>query len=82
VQSANKARVLHIKLARLGKRLRRWNRQMLKEIHWESEEADVLVLRLDQEQDSKPLDDTEIRERKLAKDRILAMASTLPEILL
>jgi hypothetical protein len=66
---------LHIKLARLGKRLRRWSRQKLKKIHRESDEVEALVLRLDQEQDMRPLDDVEVRGRRLAKDKILAMAS-------
>jgi hypothetical protein len=53
VMSTNKARVLHIKLAILAKALKPWNKERLQLLKRESKEAEELVLKLDQEQDTR-----------------------------
>jgi exonuclease III len=70
VQSGNKMKALHIKLARLGKNLRAWSKQKTKEMRREADEARALVLRLDQKQDNRVLDATEINEHMIAKDSV------------
>jgi hypothetical protein len=66
-RSTNKARVLHIKLARLTKALKRWNKERLQLLKRESKEAEELVLKLNQEQDTQPLTTAEIQDRRDAK---------------
>jgi hypothetical protein len=75
VQSNNKMRALHIKLARLGKNLRAWSKKKIKEIRREADEAQALILQPDQEQDNRVLDTAETIERRTAKDKILALAA-------
>jgi hypothetical protein len=75
VQSSNKMRALHIKLARLGKNLRAWSKKKIKEIRREADEAQALILRPDQEQDNRVLDTAETIERRTTKDKILALAA-------
>jgi hypothetical protein len=53
VSKTNKARGLHIKMPRLAKALRRWNRQKLADSKREAQEAQGLVLHLDQTQDTR-----------------------------
>jgi hypothetical protein len=64
VSAGNKARALHIKLARLAKDLKRWNRNRIAALKQESADAQQRVLRIDQLQDQRPLTDAEIQERK------------------
>jgi hypothetical protein len=47
----NKGRLLHIKLSRLAKKLKKWNRERLTEIKAASDQAQQLVLQLDQLQE-------------------------------
>jgi hypothetical protein len=75
VHAANKARLLHIKLSRLSKVLRRWNKQRMHELKRDSEEAQQTVLRLNQLQEQRTLADHEIREKNLAKGKILGLAA-------
>jgi hypothetical protein len=75
VPSANKARVLHIKLARLAKSLKRWNKQRIRASRQESLEAEQLVLRMDQLQEARPLTETELQLHEEAKNKILGMAA-------
>jgi hypothetical protein len=57
VAAVNKDRVMHIKLARLAKTLKRWNKQRLKSLREEADEAQQRVLQLDQTHDQRPLND-------------------------
>jgi hypothetical protein len=75
VHAANKARLLHIKLSRLSKVLRRWNKQRMHELKRDSDEAQQTVLRLNQLQEQRTLADHEIREKNLAKGKILGLAA-------
>jgi hypothetical protein len=68
VHSENKARVLHIKLARLAKTLKRWNKQRITAMRRDSEDAQQLVLQVDQTQDHRPHDDEEIQSLRIAKE--------------
>jgi hypothetical protein len=75
VSTSNKARALHIKLARLAKTLKRWHKQRVAENRRESNQAQQLVLRIDQLQDERQLTDSEFQLKKEAKNRILALAA-------
>jgi exonuclease III len=75
VNSNNKARVLHVKLARLAKALKRWSKERLALIKQESMDASSTVLHLDQQQDTRQLTDEEIQQRKVAKGKILGLAA-------
>jgi hypothetical protein len=55
ISGSNKARILQIKLARLAKALKRWNRQRDREANHEYKAAQELILRLDQLQDHRQL---------------------------
>jgi hypothetical protein len=74
VASSNKARVLHVKLASLARQLKRWNRLRQTEMR-EYQEAQNLILRLDQEQEQRQLTEGEIALHKEAKNKILGMAA-------
>jgi hypothetical protein len=74
VQSGNKMRALHIKLARLGKNLRAWSKKKIKEMRREADEAQTLILRPDQEQDNRVLHTAETIECRTVKDKILTLA--------
>jgi hypothetical protein len=63
VNANNKARVLHVKLARLDKALKRWSKERLALIKQESTDASSTVMHLDQEQDTRQLTDEEIQQR-------------------
>ena len=73
--SADKIRVLHVKLARLGKALKKWSRSMVEEKKLRTEIAQEVVLRLDQAQERRPLTPGELSLRKRAKQRILGFAA-------
>jgi hypothetical protein len=73
VGPANKAWILHIKLARLAKTLKQWHRARMKLMRKESEEAQTLVLQLDREEEHRQLEEVEIQSRRRAKDIILAL---------
>jgi hypothetical protein len=75
IASSNKARVLHVKLARLARQLKRWNRQKQTEMKREYQEAQTLILRLDQEQEQRQLTEGEMALHKEAKNKILGMAA-------
>jgi hypothetical protein len=51
VNSLNKARASHIKLARLAKALKNWSKGHLRRLKQEAHDAEQLVLPLDQQQD-------------------------------
>jgi hypothetical protein len=51
VHPMNKARVLHIKLARLAKSLKQWNKQRMLIAGQEERESQDLILQLDQLQE-------------------------------
>jgi hypothetical protein len=51
VTAANKAMILHIKLVRLAKLLRRWHKQRMQQMRQEVDEAQHKALQLDQTQD-------------------------------
>jgi hypothetical protein len=51
VTTANKAMILHIKLVRLAKSLRRWHKQRMQQMQQEADEAQHKALQLDQTQD-------------------------------
>jgi hypothetical protein len=74
VSSTNKARVLHIKLARLAKALKRWNMQRIIASKQESVEAQQLVLQMD-ELEERPLTKAETQTHKAAKNKILEIAA-------
>jgi len=73
--SADKIRVLHVKLARLGKALKKWSRSMVEEKKLRTEIAQEVVLRLDQAQERRPLTPRELSLRKRAKQKILGVCS-------
>jgi hypothetical protein len=75
VRSNNRARVLHIKLARLARALKRWNRERLTLLRQESDQASSQVLQLDQLQETRLLIEQEIQDQQLAKSRILGLAA-------
>jgi hypothetical protein len=75
VSNANKARVLHIKLARLAKSLKRWHKQRMQEAKRENLQAQQLALSLEQAQDERHLKDQEHNLLKEAKSRILGLAA-------
>jgi hypothetical protein len=75
VWSQNKARVLHIKLSRLTKRLKQWHRQHILDIKQDAQEAQQTILRLDQAQEQWQLTDAEVHQRSTAKSRILGLAT-------
>jgi hypothetical protein len=75
VAAVNKDRVMHIKLARLAKTLKRWNKQRLKSLREEADEAQQRVLQLDQTHDQRPLNDDVVQERRTTKNKILALAT-------
>lgn len=75
VASNNKARVLHVKLARLAKELRKWNRQRLDDIKQQANVAQQLVQQLDLLREQRQLNDAESSLRRLAKNKIVALAS-------
>jgi hypothetical protein len=52
ISRTNKSRGLHIKMSRLTKALRRWNMQKLADSKREAQQAQGLVLHLDQTQDT------------------------------
>jgi hypothetical protein len=72
---ANKARTVHIKLARLAKTLKCWHWQKMLDNTKEYTEAQWLVLRLDQLQDQRELMTAKFQSRKEAKDKILGIAA-------
>lgn len=74
VLSNNKAHVLHIKLARLAKALRRWSKQRIEQLKEQVQLAERVVLHLDHIQDQRQLTVDELSLRRLAKDRILGLA--------
>lgn len=74
VHSNNKARVLHIKLARLAKALRIWSAQRVEDLKSQVQLAERIVLHLEQIQDQRQLTEAELALRRLAKNRILALA--------
>jgi hypothetical protein len=75
VKSTNKAGAFHIKVARRAKALKKWNKERIQLLRRESKEAQELILKLDQEQDIRPLTTAEIQDRKAAKNRILGLAA-------
>jgi hypothetical protein len=75
VQSQNKARILHIKLARLAKRLKHWNKRRMEDLKKESMEAHRNLLQLEQTQDTRPLSADETQQRITAKAKILGLVS-------
>jgi hypothetical protein len=75
VQSQNKARILHIKLARLAKRLKHWNKRRMEDLKKEFMEAHRNLLQLEQTQDTRPLSADETQQRITAKAKILGLAS-------
>jgi hypothetical protein len=54
--------------------IKRWSKQKIRDMRQNSDDAQKLVFQLDQTQDSRPMDDVESRSRRVAKDKILAMA--------
>jgi hypothetical protein len=75
VNSANKARVIHIKLSRLAKELKKWSRQKTAAKKQDSLATEQLVFQLDQTQDDRQLTEDEIQVRKEAKNKTLAYAA-------
>jgi hypothetical protein len=74
VNSLNKERALHIKLARLAKALKNWSKGHLCRLKQEAHDAEQPVLSLDQ-QDLRQLTETETQQRKTAKSKILGLAA-------
>jgi hypothetical protein len=73
LKTLNKAQRLHVKLARLAKVLKWWHKLRLAELRRDSDDAQRLVLGLDQAQEQRSLDDSKMMARRVAKDKILAM---------
>jgi len=74
VSSRNPTRILHIKLARLGKALKRWNKGIICSLRSASHAAQEVILRLDKAQEDRQLTDSEMELRKIAKSRVLGLA--------
>jgi hypothetical protein len=74
LSATNKARALHIKLARLAKAPKKWHKEKVVANRRGSEQAQQLVLQMDQIQDERQLTESEFQHRKEAKNRILALA--------
>lgn len=55
--------------------LRTWGRQRVQELKQQVLIAEQIVLQLDQEQEQRPLTEDELSLRRLAKNRILALAA-------
>ncbi|WVZ54663.1 hypothetical protein U9M48_005428, partial [Paspalum notatum var. saurae] len=75
VSSTNPTRILHIKLARLGKALKRWNKGIICSLRSASHAAQEVILRLDKAQEDRQLTDSEMELRKIAKSRVLGLAA-------
>jgi hypothetical protein len=75
VQSYNMARVLHIKLARLAKRLKQWHRERLAVLRQEARAAQEVVLQMDRLHDQRPLTEDENCQRKESKNKIMGLAA-------
>jgi hypothetical protein len=69
-QSNDKIRTLHVKLARLGKALRKWSQARVEERKGKIDVAQELIFQLDQAQELE-----EVGVRKRAKQRILAFSA-------
>jgi hypothetical protein len=75
VQTGNKAHALRIKLVRLTKSLKRWNRQRTEEMKQEALTVQQQILQLDQLQDQRLLSDEEQRKRRDARNRLIGLAA-------
>jgi hypothetical protein len=75
LSATNKARTLHIKLTRLAKAPKKWHKEKVVANRRGSEQAQQLVLQMDQIQDERQLTESEFQHRKEAKNRILALAA-------
>ena len=74
VSSRNPTRILHIKLARLGKALKRWNKGIICSLRSASHAAQEVILRFGKAQEDRQLMDSEMELRKIAKSRVLGLA--------
>jgi hypothetical protein len=74
IAADNKARALHIKLARLAKALKKWNKEKIADNKKTQEEAQQL-LQLEQIQDERSLTEEDIQTRKATKNKILGIAA-------
>jgi hypothetical protein len=75
VAATNKARLLHIKLSRLAKALKKWHRTKMAQARREVTEAQEQIMRLDQEQDVRQLTTQEHQAHKEAKNKTLALVA-------
>jgi hypothetical protein len=75
IRGVNSSRTLHIKLARLPKSLRLWNKQRMASMRQEAFDVDQTILRLDQLQEQRVLTESEMAERQTAKGRIIGLAA-------
>jgi hypothetical protein len=75
VQSRDKHRLLHIKLAWLAKALKKWSKQHVMALILQAEIATEDVYRLDQAQEHRNLEVSELTLRRIAKARILGFAA-------
>ena len=73
--TGNKVRLLHVKLSRLSKALRRWSREQIHSLKLAADIAAEIVLLFDQVQENRPLTDAELALRKKAKARTLGFAT-------
>jgi hypothetical protein len=73
--SDDKIRVLHVKLSRLAKALRRWSCQQLRPLKFLSDIATTIVQLLDQAQEQRFLTPAELDLRRKAKARILGFTA-------
>jgi hypothetical protein len=74
VAARNKIRLPHIKLSRLAKELKKWNKGRLMEMKAMADQAQQLVLQLDHLQEQRQLTDGELLQRRATKDKIFGMA--------
>jgi hypothetical protein len=72
VSSTNKARVIHLKLSRLAKALKRWSREKSRAPRQDSIEAQQPILQLEQLQDQRYLMDNKLQGKQ--KTKILGLA--------
>lgn len=73
--SGNKVRLLHVKLSRLSKALRRWSREQIHPLKLAADIAAEIVRLLDQVQENRPLTAAELALRKKAKARTLGFVT-------
>lgn len=75
MHSEDRIRRLHIKLSRTARALKKWSREQMGTLKKQSSIANEIILRLDQAQDQGQLTVEEFSLRRLAKHRVVGLAT-------